>query len=168
MAENFTWQRDEFGFPIKIPIKKPKSAKKLEGGKEGVQAAIAAVFIADGWEVIRYNSGTFKVMLGKIATWFTANRNLNTGATTGHPDMGVYRNCTGFRIEAKTETGTLSPAQKEYAANALLFGNPIVVLRSEEEAIELRDLIKVKTIQSAIAAFQNNHLKGKRNGKSST
>lgn len=162
MAENYTMQRDEFGFPVKVFNKKPKSAKKLEGGKEGTQAAIADAFIADGWEVIRYNSGTFKVMLGKIATWFTANRNLNTKATQGHPDLIASRNCNSVRIEAKTATGRVSPEQKDYAENGLKYGNPIVVLRSKEEALELIELLKVKTIQSAIAAFQNNHLKGKK------
>lgn len=158
----YTMQRDEFGFPIKVPIKKPKSAKKLEGGKEGVQSDIADAFIADGWEVVRYNSGTFKVLLGKIATWFTANRNINTGATSGHPDLIASRNCNSVRIEAKTETGRVSPEQKKYAENALKYGNPIVVLRSREEALELIELLKVKTTQTAISVFQNNHLKGKR------
>jgi Holliday junction resolvase len=157
--EKFTIQRDEFGFPIKVKTPKPKPKTKPEAD---VQMEIAKAFVADGWEVIRYNSGSMTLTGGGGATtYFKPNRNQNSGLTKGHPDIVAFKNCTCVRIEVKSEVGRLSPDQKKYAENALKYGNPIVVLRSKTEALELIELLKVKTIQSAISVFQNNHLKGK-------
>lgn len=54
--------KDDFGFPIKVEIKKPKP---VGGTEQDIQKEIADVLIADGWEVIRHNSGTFKVKIGR-------------------------------------------------------------------------------------------------------
>lgn len=154
----YTMQRDEFGFPIKVKTPKAKPKTKPEAD---VQKEIAKTFVADGWEVIRYNSGSMALSGGGASTYFRANTNQNSGLSSGHPDLVAFRNCTCIRIEVKSAVGRLSPDQKRYAEIGLKYGNPIVVLRSKEEASELIDLLKTRTIQAAIAAFQNNHIKGK-------
>lgn len=152
--KTYKWVAGDHGQPIKIEIKKPKP---VGGTEQGIQKEIADVLIGDGWEVIRHNSGTFKVMFEKIVRWITANRNYNTGATKGHPDLCAYRNLYALRIEVKTDSGTVKKEQKEYHINGMKYGNPILVLRSKLDAIELVSLIKEYGIVAAVNSFMTKH-----------
>lgn len=152
--KKYEYKKDDHGFLIKVEIKKPKP---VGGTEQDIQKEIADVLIADGWEVIRHNSGTFKVMFEKIVRWITANRNYNTGATKGHPDLAAYRNLYALRIEVKTETGITSKEQKQYAENGLKWGNPILIMRSKLDAIELVKLTHEYNIIAAVNLFMINH-----------
>lgn len=152
--KTYKWVTGDHGQPIRIEVKKPKP---VGGTEQDIQKEIADVLIADGWEVIRYNSGTFKVMFEKIVRWITANRNYNTGATKGHPDLGAYRNLYVLRIEVKTKAGRRSQEQKEYHENGMKYGNPILVMDSKSDAVEIVKLIKEYGIVMAVNLFMENH-----------
>lgn len=152
--KTYKYAKDDHGFMIKIEVKKPKPAG---GTEQDIQKEIADVLIGDGWEVIRHNSGTFKVTFEKTTRWITANRNYNTGATKGHADLVAYRNLYALRIEVKTDSGTAKKEQKEYHINGMKYGNPILVLRSKLDAIELVSLIKEYGIVAAVNSFMTKH-----------
>lgn len=138
-------ERDEFGYPIKVEIKKPKDGKS----ESEIQAKIAAVFIIHGFEVVRYNCGNIASHDGK-ASYVVANRNINSKMTNSHPDLIAFKDTHAVRIECKSETGKLSQGQKEYAENGLKHGNPILVMRAVNDAIVFCDRAKTHGIKSAI------------------
>ncbi len=137
---------DDHGFPIRVEIKKPKSNSQLESP---IQKAIADILMLHGFEVVRYNCGNIATHDGK-ASYVVANRNLNSGMTAGHPDLIAFKGTHAVRIECKTETGKVSPSQAKYAANGLLYDNPILVMRSKVDAIAFCDRAKTHGIKSAI------------------
>ena len=138
--------KDDFGFPIKVEVKKPKSNAQLESP---IQKAIADILMLHGFEVVRYNCGNIATHDGK-PSYVVANRNLNSGMTAGHPDLVAYKGTHAVRIECKTDTGKVSPSQAKYAANGLLYDNPILVMRSANDAIAFCDRAKTHGIKSAI------------------
>lgn len=125
--------KDDHGYPIQIEVKKPKTGLS----ESEIQAQIANVFIADGYEVIRYNSGTHKIVDNYGERWFTANRNLNSTLTKGHYDLGISKNNRTIRVEVKTAKGSKSKDQIKYSENALKYGNITLVMRSKQDAVEL-------------------------------
>lgn len=144
--KNYIITNDEHGYPIRVAVKKPK-AKNSEAS---IQKQIAEVFIRDGWEVIRHNSGT---MQGD-GRYVVFNTNLTTGLTSGHPDLCCYKNHKAVRIEVKATGGKLSANQVKYASNGLKYGNPIIVLRSKEEAIRLIEMINYEGLESAVMCWR--------------
>lgn len=145
--KKYQWITGDHGQPIRIEIKKPKS----KTSEATVQKQIAEVFTRNGWEIIRYNSGT---MQGD-GRYVVFNTNLTTGMTSGHPDLVAFKNSKAVRIEVKIQGGKLSENQKKYAANGLKYGNPIVVLHSKEEALELISMINLSGIESAVFSWVN-------------
>ena len=141
--KKYEYKTDEHGFPIRVEIKKSKSKVKSEAT---IQKEIAEVFNRDRWEIVRYNSGT---MQGD-GRYVAFNTNLTTGMTAGHPDLIAFKGTHAVRIECKTETGKVSPSQAKYAANGLLYDNPILVMRSKVDAIMFCDRAKTHGIKSAI------------------
>lgn len=155
---NMIQVKDDFGFPIWVPKPKPKSTTKSESQ---IQKEIANLLMSEGWEVDRYNCMTKEIEdeNGGKPRFVSAVRNLNTGMTTGHSDLEAKKNCICLRIECKTEKGKVSPDQKKRAELAIKHGNPIVVLRSKDEAKKLLELMQTANILTAISIFQNS-LKG--------
>lgn len=139
--------KDDHGYNIQVEVKKPKSKVKSEAT---IQKQIAEVFIRDGWEVVRHNSGT---MQGD-GRYVVFNTNLTTGLTSGHPDLVCYKDHKAVRIEVKATGGKLSANQVKYAANGLKYGNPIIVLRSKEEAIRLIQMINFEGLESAVMCWR--------------
>lgn len=138
--------KDDHGYPIKVEIKKAKSNKQLESP---IQKEIADILMLHGFEVIRYNCGNIASHDGK-PSYVVANRNLNSGMTAGHPDLIAFKGTHAVRIEVKTDTGKVSANQAKYAANGLLYNNPILVMRSGTDAIMFCDRAKSHGIKSAI------------------
>lgn len=150
--------KDDHGYPIWVAKPKEKSTTKSESQ---IQKEIADLLMSEGWEVDRYNCMTKEIEgeNGGKPRFISAVRNLNTGMTTGHSDLEAKKNCICLRIECKTEKGKLSPDQKKRAELAIKHGNPIVVLRSKDEAKKLLNLMQTATTRAAITIFQNS-LKG--------
>lgn len=144
--KTYEYKTDEHGFRIKVEVKKPKSKVISEAA---IQKQIAEVFNRDGWEVCRYNSGT---MQGD-GRYVIFNQNLTTGMTSGHSDLIAFKNLQAIRIEVKNGTGKLSANQIKYHENGLKRGNPIVVLRSKEEAITLINSINLHGLESAVFSW---------------
>lgn len=140
---------DEFGYPIKVEIKTPKKPKSKTISEATIQKQIAEVFTKAGWEAIRHNSGT---MQGD-GRYVVFNTNLTTGLSSGHPDLCCYKNLQAIRIEVKNNTGKLSANQVKYHENGLKRGNPIVVLRSKEDAITLINSINLHGLESAVFSW---------------
>lgn len=138
--------KDDHGYNIQVEVKKPKSKVNSEAS---IQKQIAEVFTRNGFEVIRYNSGT---MQGD-GRYVIFNTNLTTGMTSGHSDLIAFKNLQAIRIEVKTGTGKLSANQIKYAENGLKRGNPIVVLRSKEEAVLLINSINTFGLESAVYSW---------------
>ena len=145
--KKFIEVKDDFGFTIKVPVKKAKSKVKPEAD---IQKEIAKVFIADGWEVIRYNCGNIN------STFYKAITNVNSGMTKGHPDLIAFKGCECVRIEVKSAIGKLSDDQKKYNTNGLKYGNPIAVLNSVEQAKELIELLQKYHPHEAVTIFKEN------------
>lgn len=143
--KKYEFVKDDHGFMIKIEIKKPKDGKS----ESEIQAKIAAVFMIHGFECVRYNCGNIVSHDGK-ASYVVANRNLNSKMTNSHPDLIAFKDTHAVRIEVKSDIGKLSQGQKEYAANGLLYGNPIITMRSANDAIAFCDRAKTHGIKSAI------------------
>ena len=139
--------KDDHGYNIQVEVKKPKSKVKSEAT---IQKEIAEVFIRNGYEVIRYNSGT---MQGD-GRYVIFNQNLTTGMTSGHSDLIAFKNHKAVRIEVKASGGKLSANQVKYAANGLKYGNPIILLRSKEEAIRLIQMINYEGLESAVMCWR--------------
>lgn len=139
--------KDDHGYPIKVEIKKPK-AKNSEAS---IQKQIAEVFVKNGWEVIRYNSG---VMQGD-GRYVVFCSNITTGLNSGHPDLICFKNHKAVRIEVKAEGGKLSENQKKYALKGLEYGNPIVILKSKDDAIRLIQMINYEGVESAVMCFRS-------------
>lgn len=139
--------KDDHGYNIQVEVKKPKSKVKSEAT---IQKEIAEVFSRNGYEVIRYNSGT---MQGD-GRYVIFNQNLTTGMTSGHPDIIAYKNLQAIRIEVKNGKGKLSANQIKYAENGLKRGNPIILLRSKEEAIRLIQMINFEGLESAVMCWR--------------
>lgn len=142
---------DDHGYPIQVEIKKPKTGLS----ESEIQAQIAKVFIADGYECIRYNSGTHKIVDDYGERWFTANRNLNSTLTKGHFDLGISKNNRTIRVEVKTAKGRKSKDQIKYSDNALKYGNITLVMRSKQDAMELVSMIHVAGFDVGIVNFSN-------------
>lgn len=138
--------KDDFGFPIKVEVKKPKT----EPSEADIQKKIADIFVRDGWEVVRYNSG---VMQGD-GRYVVFCSNVTTGLSSGHPDLIAFKNHKAVRIEVKATGGKLSANQVKYASNGLKYGNPIIVLRSKEEAIRLIEMINYEGLESAVMCWR--------------
>lgn len=135
------------------PIKPRKKNKKLEKNE---QDGIAKLFVDDGWEIIQYNSGKFELAHGG---WFTANRNYNTGATSGHPDLRATKNCISVAIECKKpKGGIVSPAQIKYRENSLKYGNLTIICRTKESAREFINYThNLDSIQEAVSWYMENY-----------
>ncbi len=133
------------------PVKPKRKNKKLEANEKD---AVAALFVADGWEVINYSSGQFKTEYG----WFIANKNYNTGATSGHPDLRATKNGISIAIECKKpKGGKVSDAQKKYREDSAKFGNMTIICRTKESAKEFLDYSKLYTIRLAVAWYVENY-----------
>jgi hypothetical protein len=137
---------DDFGYPIKIEIKKPKTTTS----EASIQKQIAEIFTKHGWEVIRYNSGS---MQGD-GRYIVFNTNLTTGMTSGHPDIICFKGLRAIRIEVKAGNGRLSANQKKYSQNGLKYGNPILLMDSKDDAILLLKNIELFGFESAIYNFK--------------
>ena len=144
--KKYEFVKDDHGFMIKIEVKKPKSNAQLESP---IQKAIADILMLHGFEVVRYNCGNIATHDGK-PSYVVANRNLNSGMTSGHSDLIAFKDTHAVRIEVKTATGKVSTDQAKYAANGLLYDNPILVMRSKVDAIAFCDRAKTHGIKSAI------------------
>jgi len=143
--------KDDFGFPIKIEVKKPKT----EPSEADIQKKIADIFVRDGWEVTRYNSG----MVQDDGRYIAFSRNINSGLTSGHPDLGVEKNLRRVRIEVKKPKGKHSKNQILYAENGLKYGNPIMVMRSPDSAYKFLELLKTVGLETAVYSFSNDIIK---------
>lgn len=146
--KKYEWKTGDHGQPIRVEIKKPK-AKNSEAS---IQKQIAEVFVKNGWEVIRYNSG---VMQGD-GRYVVFCSNITTGLNSGHPDLVCFKNHKAVRIEVKAEGGKLSENQKKYALKGLEYGNPIIVMRSKDDAIRLINTINIFGFETAIHNFIEN------------
>jgi len=143
--------KDDFGFPIKIEVKKPKT----EPSEADIQKKIADIFVRDGWEVTRYNSG----MVQDDGRYIAFSRNINSGLTSGHPELGVEKNLRRVRIEVKKPKGKHSKNQILYAENGLKYGNPIMVMRSPDSAYKFLELLKTVGLETAVYSFSNDIIK---------
>ena len=143
--KKYEWVTGDHGQRIRVEIKKPKT----EPSEADIQKKIADILMLHGFEVVRYNCGNIATHDGK-PSYVVANRNLNSGMTAGHPDLVAYKGTHAVRIECKTDTGKVSPSQAKYAANGLLYDNPILVMRSRVDAIMFCDRAKTHGIKSAI------------------
>lgn len=143
--------KDDFGFPIKFEVKKPKT----EPSEADIQKKIADIFVRDGWEVTRYNSG----MVQDDGRYIAFSRNINSGLTSGHPDLGVEKNLRRVRIEVKKPKGKHSKNQILYAENGLKYGNPIMVMRSPDSAYKFLELLKTVGLETAVYSFSNDIIK---------
>lgn len=137
--------KDDHGYNIQVEVKKPKA----KSSELSIQKQIAEVFVRNGWEVVRYNSG---VMQGD-GRYVVFCSNVTTGLSSGHPDLICFKNHKAVRIEVKADKGKLSANQVKYATNGLKYGNPIVVLRSKEDAILLINSINTFGLESAVYSW---------------
>lgn len=135
------------------PVKQPKKNKKPEKDE---QNAVAKLFVADGWEVIQYNSGRFEMIHGG---WFTANRNYNSGDTAGHPDLRATKGGISVAIECKKpKGGIVSPAQINYRENSSKYGNMTIICRTKEAAREFINYThNLDSIRDAVTWFMENY-----------
>lgn len=142
---------DDHGYPIKIEIKKPKT----EPSEADIQKKIADIFVRDGWEVVRFNSG----MVQDDGRYIAFSRNINSGLTSGIPDLEISKNLRSVRIEVKKPKGKHSKNQILYAQNALKYANPIMVMRSPDDAYRFLGLIKTVGLQTAAYSFSDDIIK---------
>ena len=142
---------DDHGYPIKIEIKKPKT----EPSEADIQKKIADIFVRDGWEVTRYNSG----MVQDDGRYIAFSRNINSGLTSGIPDLEISKNLRSVRIEVKKPKGKHSKNQILYAQNGLKYGNPIMVMRSPDSAYKFLEILKTVGLETAVYSFSNDIIK---------
>jgi len=143
--KNYIITNDEHGYPIKVAVKKPK-AKNSEAS---IQKQIAEVFVRNGWEVVRYNSG---VMQGD-GRYVVFCSNITTGLNSGHPDLICFKDLKAVRIEVKAEGGKLSANQIKYALSGVKYGNPVIVLRSKDDAIRFIGIMEQYGLEMAVHNF---------------
>ena len=149
--KKYEWVTGDHGQLIKIEIKKPKT----EPSEADIQKKIADIFVRDGWEVVRFNSG----MVQDDGRYIAFSRNINSGLTSGIPDLEISKNLHSVRIEVKKPKGKHSKNQILYAENALKHGNPIMVMRSPESAYMFLELLKTVGIETAAYSFSNDIIK---------
>ena len=151
ILKKYEWVAGDHGQLIKVEIKKPKT----EPSEADIQKKIADIFVRDGWEVVRFNSG----MVQDDGRYIAFSRNINSGLTSGIPDLEISKNLRSVRIEVKKPKGKHSKNQILYAENALKHGNPIMVMRSPESAYMFLELLKTVGIETAAYSFSNDIIK---------
>ena len=151
ILKKYEWVAGDHGQLIKVEIKKPKT----ETSEADIQKKIADIFVRDGWEVVRFNSG----MVQDDGRYIAFSRNINSGLTSGIPDLEISKNLHSVRIEVKKPKGKHSKNQILYAENALKHGNPIMVMRSPESAYRFLELLKTVGIETAAYSFSNDIIK---------
>ena len=151
ILKKYEWVAGDHGQLIKVEIKKPKT----EPSEADIQKKIADIFVRDGWEVVRFNSG----MVQDDGRYIAFSRNINSGLTSGIPDLEISKNLRSVRIEVKKPKGKHSKNQILYAENALKHRNPIMVMRSPESAYRFLELLKTVGIETAAYSFSNDIIK---------
>ncbi len=149
--KKYEWVTGDHGQLIKIEVKK----QKTEPSEADIQKKIADIFVRDGWEVTRYNSG----MVQEDGRYIAFSRNVNSGLTSGHPDLRIEKNLRSVRIEVKKPKGKHSKNQILYAENGLKYGNPIMVMRSPDSAYRFLELLKTVGLQTAAYSFSDDIIK---------
>jgi|GEM_PF-488724 len=88
---------------------------------------------------IFYLPSWFKILKQKIEKRIAIylGKRQSIGVVAGIPDMILLDSGSAFGFELKTETGTLSPAQKEVHKVWAEDGTPVWVIRSFEEFINV-------------------------------
>jgi len=143
--------KDDHGFPIQIPVKKTKA----EPSEADIQKKIADIFVRNGWEVTRYNSGVVQ----DDGRYIAFSRNVNSGLTSGHPDLSISKNLQTVRIEIKKPKGKHSKNQIAYAEHGKKYGNPIAVMRDVSDATRFLELIKSVGLITAVYSFCDDIIK---------
>lgn len=149
--KKYQWITGDHGQPIRIEIKKPKT----EPSEADIQKKIADIFVRDGWEVTRYNSG----MVQDNGRYIAFSRNVNSGLTSGIPDMEISKNLQSVRIEVKKPKGKHSKNQILYAELGKKYGNPIAVMRDSSDAIRFLELVKSVGLITAVYSFCDDIIK---------
>lgn len=149
--KKYQWTTGDHGQPIRIEIKKPKT----EPSEADIQKKIADIFVRDGWEVTRYNSG----MVQDDGRYIAFSRNVNSGLTSGIPDLEISKNLQSVRIEVKKPKGKHSKNQILYAELGKKYGNPIAVMRDSSDAIRFLELVKSVGLITAVYSFCDDIIK---------
>jgi len=149
--KKYEYVKDDHGFMIKVEIKKPKT----EPSEADIQKKIADIFVRDGWEVTRYNSG----MVQDNGRYIAFSRNVNSGLTSGIPDLEISKNLQSVRIEVKKPKGKHSKNQILYAELGKKYGNPIAVMRDSSDAIRFLELVKSVGLITAVYSFCDDIIK---------
>lgn len=149
--KKYQWITGDHGQPIRIEIKKPKT----EPSEAEIQKKIADIFVRDGWEVTRYNSG----MVQDNGRYIAFSRNVNSGLTSGIPDLEISKNLQSVRIEVKKPKGKHSKNQILYAELGKKYGNPIAVMRDSSDAIRFLELVKSVGLITAVYSFCDDIIK---------
>ena len=108
---------------MKRPARKPREA-------DLVRAIMAALNLMPGVHVLRLNAGVTLIGEGK-------GRRAIRGVEAGTPDLLVMlRDGRVLWLEAKTPIGRVSPAQKQWHAQAAKLGHAVLVVRDVQQAID--------------------------------
>lgn len=123
--------------PIKEKAVRVKRALPGESEAE-IQAECVKYMKAAGWLVIRFNSGA--TMIGD--RYFRAYIIENNGQSSGVSDLICFRGGEVLLIEVKTQKGSYTDAQRDFADLATQYGATVHTVRSLADCVALERSVR--------------------------
>lgn len=102
--------------------------------ESAIQRDVSTALIKLGWLVVRINSGAYNQEDKRYIRFYTI---MNTGKSSGLPDLMAMKNGRTLLLEVKTPKGRLRASQIEFAGVSKAHGNEVHIVRSAQEAISL-------------------------------
>jgi len=106
-------------------------AFKKNEKESDIQRRIGKILLLKHYIVIRFNSGGMYTN-GNFIRFYTL---LNTGKSSGLPDLAFMRDNKIWFIEVKGLKGKLKDSQKEFIELARIYNIPVMVTNSWEEVL---------------------------------